>query len=77
MTSVPKSEETVIIEVTIVSISSSSVEAAINTDTKESSKTNLNLAMDQDAYKQRLRELGVSREELRYLIQEFPVDLVE
>ena len=48
VTSVPKSEETSNIEATKVSKSSPSKEAALNTTTKESSNTNLNLAMDQD-----------------------------
>ena len=60
----PKSEETSNKEVTKVSKSSPSKEAAVNTNTKESSKANLNLAMDQSAYKKRLREISVSREEL-------------
>ena len=57
--------------------SSPGKEAAVNTDTKESSNAYINLAMDQDTYKQRLRELRVSREELRYLIRRFPVELMQ
>ena len=50
-----------------------------NTETEESSnaKGDLNLAMDQDNYKKRLREIRVSREELKYLILMFHVELVE
>ena len=74
---VPKSKETSNKEVTIVNKNSPIKEAAVNTNTQESSNDNLNLAMDQDAYKQRLRELRVSREELRYLMQRFPVELLQ